>query len=61
MTVLLWVLAGLAVAGGLVALVAGIAGTTAPKGPGLAARLRAGRHLATRDEQMARRTRLIGG
>ncbi|XDV61523.1 type II secretion system F family protein [Streptomyces sp. R33] len=61
MSVLLWVLAGLAVAGGLVGLVAGIAGTTAPKGPGVAARLRAGRHLATRDEQMARRTRLTGG
>ncbi|WP_369780177.1 type II secretion system F family protein [Streptomyces sp. R33] len=57
----MWVLAGLAVAGGLVGLVAGIAGTTAPKGPGVAARLRAGRHLATRDEQMARRTRLTGG
>lgn len=61
MTVLLWVLAGLAVAGGLVGLAAGIVGTSAPKGPGVAARLRAGRHLATRDEQMARRTRLIGG
>ncbi|KPH98725.1 Type II secretion system F domain-containing protein [Actinobacteria bacterium OV450] len=61
MTVLLWVLAGLAVAGGLVGLVAGIVGTTAPKGPGVAARLRAGRHLATRDERMARRTRQIGG
>ncbi|WP_037636583.1 type II secretion system F family protein [Streptomyces katrae] len=61
MSVLLWVLAGLAVAGGLVGLVAGIAGTTAPKGPGAAARLRAGRHLASRDEQMARRTRLTGG
>lgn len=61
MTVLLWVVAGLAVAGGLVGLIAGIVGTSAPKGPGVAARLRAGRHLATRDEQMARRTRLIGG
>ncbi|MCC0100682.1 type II secretion system F family protein [Streptomyces flavotricini] len=57
----MWVLAGLAVAGGLVGLVAGIAGTTAPKGPGATARLRAGRHLATRDEHMACRTRLIGG
>ncbi|WP_330334775.1 type II secretion system F family protein [Streptomyces sp. NBC_00536] len=61
MTVLLWVLAGLAVAGGLVALVVGVVGTTAPKGPTLSARLRAGRQLATRDERMARRTRLIGG
>ncbi|MFI8266659.1 type II secretion system F family protein [Streptomyces sp. NPDC085665] len=61
MTVLLWVVAGLAVSGGLVGLVAGVIGTSAPKGPGAAARLRAGRHLATRDEQMARRTRLIGG
>ncbi|MET8298588.1 type II secretion system F family protein [Streptomyces sp. NPDC005180] len=61
MTVLWWVLAGLAVAGGLVGLVAGVVGTSAPKGPGLAARLRAGRHLASRDERMARRTRLMGG
>ncbi|MFF4331213.1 type II secretion system F family protein [Streptomyces sp. NPDC001591] len=61
MTVLWWVLAGLAVAGGLVGLVAGVVGTSVPKGPGLAARLRAGRHLASRDEQMARRTRLVGG
>ncbi|MFI1154752.1 type II secretion system F family protein [Streptomyces sp. NPDC020817] len=60
MSVLLWVLAGLAVAGGLVGVVAGIVGTTAPKGPGVADRLRAGRHLATRDERMARRTRLLG-
>ncbi|MFI5987673.1 type II secretion system F family protein [Streptomyces sp. NPDC051555] len=61
MTILLWVLAGLAVAGGLVALVAGVVGTTAPKGPSIAARMRAGRQLATRDERMIRRTRLIGG
>lgn len=61
MTLLLWVVAGLAVTGGLVGLVAGCVGTTAPKGPGLAARIRAGRQLASRDEQMARRTRLVVG
>ncbi|MEV6683924.1 type II secretion system F family protein [Streptomyces sp. NPDC051130] len=60
-TLLLWVVAGLALAGGLVGLVAGIVGTNAPKGPGLAARIRAGRHIASRDEQMARRTRLALG
>ncbi|WP_371640794.1 type II secretion system F family protein [Streptomyces virginiae] len=58
---LMWVLAGLALAGGLVGLVAGMVGTTAPKGPPVAARLRAGRRLAGRDERMARRTRLAGG
>ncbi|MFF2792596.1 hypothetical protein ACFVT6_38620 [Streptomyces sp. NPDC058049] len=58
---LMWVLAGLALAGGLVGLVAGILGTTAPEGPPVAARLRAGRRLAGRDERMARRTRLAGG
>lgn len=58
---LMWVLAGLALAGGLVGLVAGIGGTTAPKGPPVAARLRAGRRLAGRDERMVRRTRLAGG
>ncbi|MER7828095.1 type II secretion system F family protein [Streptomyces sp. NPDC096097] len=57
----MWVLAGLALAGGLVGLVAGIGGTTAPKGPPVAARLRAGRRLAGRDERMVRRTRLAGG
>ncbi|MFF3214151.1 type II secretion system F family protein [Streptomyces sp. NPDC002886] len=62
MTVLLlWVLAGLAVAGGLVGLAYGIVGTTAPKGPDLAARLRAGRGAASRDARMARRTRLTFG
>ncbi|MFJ3840572.1 type II secretion system F family protein [Streptomyces sp. NPDC090054] len=60
-TLLLWVLAGLAVAGGLVGVVAGVVGTTAPKGPGIAARLRAGRRLAGRDEKMVRRTRLAIG
>lgn len=58
---LLWVVCGLAVAGGLVGLVAGIVGTTAPAGPSVAARLRAGRRLAGRDERMARRTRLALG
>ncbi|MFE6848792.1 type II secretion system F family protein [Streptomyces sp. NPDC057686] len=57
----MWVLAGLALAAGLVGLAVGIIGTTAPKGPTLAARLRAGRRLAGRDEQMARRTRLAAG
>ncbi|MFG2753930.1 type II secretion system F family protein [Streptomyces xanthophaeus] len=61
MTVLLWMLAGLTLTAGLVALVAGVVGTTAPKGPGLAARVRAGRTLATRDEKMARRTRMAVG
>ncbi|MGW7317913.1 type II secretion system F family protein [Streptomyces sp. NPDC054865] len=60
-TLLMWVLAGLAVAAGLVGVVAGVIGTTTPKGPGLAARLRAGRRLASRDEKMIRRTRLAIG
>ncbi|MGW8782371.1 type II secretion system F family protein [Streptomyces sp. NPDC055796] len=58
---LLWVVAGLALAGGLVGLAVGIVGTTAPKGPTLAAQIRAGRRLASRDEQMVRRTRLAVG
>ncbi|MFD9356445.1 type II secretion system F family protein [Streptomyces sp. NPDC060031] len=58
---LMWVLVGLAVAGGLVGLVCGMVGTPAPKGPGLIARLRAGRALAGRDAVMARRTRLVSG
>ncbi|MFE2326049.1 type II secretion system F family protein [Streptomyces sp. NPDC059385] len=57
----MWVLAGLALAGGMVGLVVGVVGTTAPKGPTLAARLRAGRQLAGRDQRMARRTRLAAG
>ncbi|MEU6212185.1 type II secretion system F family protein [Streptomyces sp. NPDC047023] len=61
MALLMWVLAGLALVGGLVGLVAGIVGTTAPPGPTVAARIRAGRHLADRDERTARRTRLAGG
>lgn len=60
-TLLMWVLAGLALAGGLVGLVTGVVGTTAPKGPTMAARIRVGRRLAGRDERMARRTRLVGG
>ncbi|MGW7063534.1 type II secretion system F family protein [Streptomyces sp. NPDC054904] len=60
-TLLLWVLAGLAVAAGVVGVVAGVVGTNAPKGPGLAARLRAGRRLAGRDETMVRHTRLTIG
>ncbi|MBT2611452.1 type II secretion system F family protein [Streptomyces sp. ISL-87] len=57
----MWVLAGLAFTGGLVGLVAGIVGTTAPKGLGVAARLQAGRSLTSRDERMVRRTRLVLG
>ncbi|WP_174261868.1 type II secretion system F family protein [Streptomyces sp. ADI95-16] len=57
----MWVLCGLAVAGGLVGLVAGIIGTSAPAGPSLAARLRAGRSMASRDAAMARRTRMAAG
>ncbi|MET9607033.1 type II secretion system F family protein [Streptomyces sp. NPDC006512] len=60
-TLLMWVLAGLAIAAGVVGVVAGVVGTTAPKGPGIAARLRAGRRLAGRDEKMVRRTRLAVG
>ncbi|MFD6181945.1 type II secretion system F family protein [Streptomyces goshikiensis] len=57
----MWVLCGLAVAGGLVGLVAGIIDTSAPAGPSLAARLRAGRSIASRDAAMARRTRIAAG
>lgn len=57
----MWVLTSLALAGGLVGLGTGVVGTTAPKGPTVAARIRAGRRLAGRDERMARRTRLVGG
>ncbi|WLQ53894.1 type II secretion system F family protein (plasmid) [Streptomyces poriferorum] len=60
-TLLLWVLAGLATAGGIVGLVAGIAGTDAPKGPGLWARLRARTGHADRDARMRRRNRLVAG
>lgn len=62
MTILLmWVMAGLTLTGGLVGLASGVVGTTAPKGPGLAARLRAGRGAASRDARMARRTRVAAG
>ncbi|MFI5641988.1 type II secretion system F family protein [Streptomyces goshikiensis] len=57
----MWVLCGLAVAGGLVGVAVGIIGTTAPAGPSLAARLRAGRSMASRDAAMARRTRIAAG
>ena len=57
---LLWVLAGLAVAAGLVGLVAGIVGTTTPKGPSLIARWRAG-GFRDADAAMRRRTRLAAG
>ncbi|MEV7618406.1 type II secretion system F family protein [Streptomyces sp. NPDC089799] len=60
-TLLLWVLCGLAVSAGLVGLVAGVVGTTAPAEPSLAARLRAGRQAAGRDAAMKRRTRLTAG
>lgn len=60
MTALLWwVLAGLATSGGLVGLVAGVVGTTAPPGPGPVARWRV-RWSDPGDEQarMRRRTRM---
>ncbi|MFI5831986.1 type II secretion system F family protein [Streptomyces sp. NPDC051578] len=57
----MWVLAGLALMAGLVGLVTGVVGTTARKGPGVAARVRAGRALAGRDEKVVRRTRLVVG
>ncbi|MFD9270757.1 type II secretion system F family protein [Streptomyces goshikiensis] len=57
----MWVLCGLAVAGGLVGLAVGIIGTTAPAGPSLTARLRAGRSMVSRDAAMARRTRIAAG
>jgi Flp pilus assembly protein TadB len=59
---LLWVLAGLVIAAGLVGLVAGFVGTDAPKGPSLALRLRARTGHADLDARMRRRTRLaVGG
>ncbi|MFD4924230.1 type II secretion system F family protein [Streptomyces goshikiensis] len=57
----MWVLCGLAVAGGLVGLAVGIIGTSAPAGPSLTARLRAGRSMVSRDAAMARRTRIAAG
>ncbi|MGW1768261.1 type II secretion system F family protein [Streptomyces sp. NPDC002073] len=57
----MWVLCGLAVAGGLVGVVAGVVGTSRPAGPSLAARLKAGRSAVGRDAAMARRMRLVAG
>lgn len=58
---LLWVLAGLALAGGLVGLAAGIIGTTRPKGPSLASRLRARTGYADQDARLRSRNRLVAG
>ncbi|MFF3359193.1 type II secretion system F family protein [Streptomyces sp. NPDC002917] len=58
---LLWVTAGLALAAGLVGLVAGIVGTTQPKGPSVWGRLRARTGHAGRDARMRRRNRLAAG
>ncbi|MET7621941.1 type II secretion system F family protein [Streptomyces sp. NPDC005408] len=60
-TLLLWVIAGLALSAGLVGLVAGIVGTTQPKGPSLVARLRARTGQADQDARMRRRNRLVAG
>lgn len=57
----MWVLAGLLLTGGLVGLAYGIVGTTAPRGPGLMARLNAGRGLAGPGARMGQRTRLAAG
>ncbi|MBY8889432.1 type II secretion system F family protein [Streptomyces sp. PTM05] len=57
MSLLEWVLAGLAVAAGIVGLVAGIAGTDAPVRSSLLARWRAGA-AAGQDARFRRRTRL---
>ncbi|NUS15641.1 MAG: type II secretion system F family protein [Streptomyces sp.] len=58
---LLWVLAGLATAGGAVGLVAGIVGTDEPRGPSMLLRLRARTGQADADARMRRRTRLTVG
>ncbi|WUD70297.1 type II secretion system F family protein [Streptomyces sp. NBC_00510] len=58
---LLWVVAGLAVATGMVGVVAGVAGTSAPKGPGVVARLRARTGQADQDARLRRRNRLVAG
>lgn len=60
-TLLLWVVCGLAVAGGIVGLVTGVVGTSAPAGPSLAARLRARTGKADRDARARRRNRLAAG
>ncbi|WP_435056313.1 type II secretion system F family protein [Streptomyces venezuelae] len=57
----MWVLAGLALAGGLVGLFIGVVGTTTPKGPPVAARIRAGRRLAGRDARRTQRLRMACG
>lgn len=58
---LLWVLVGLALAAGVVGLVAGIVGTTRPKGPSLGARLRARTGYADQDARARRRIMLAAG
>lgn len=58
---LLWVLTGLAVAGGAVGLAAGLVGTTAPARASLWARLRAGTGHADADARMRSRTRITAG
>ncbi|MFD6274505.1 type II secretion system F family protein [Streptomyces sp. NPDC060209] len=58
---LLWVLAGLALAGGVVGLVAGVIGTTSPKGPSVGARLRARTGYADQDARARRRNMLAAG
>ncbi|WP_405499707.1 type II secretion system F family protein [Streptomyces anulatus] len=60
-TMLLWVVYGLAVGGGIVGLVAGIVGTSAPAGPSMAARLRARPGKADRDARVRRRNLLTAG
>lgn len=60
-TMLLWVVCGLAVGGGIVGLVAGIVGTSAPAGPSMAARLRARPGKADRDARLRRRNLLTAG
>ncbi|MGW2841893.1 type II secretion system F family protein [Streptomyces sp. NPDC001493] len=56
-----WVLCGLALSGGLVGVVAGVVGTTLPKGSPFGARVRARTGYASRDARARRRNRLIAG
>ncbi|MGI5041593.1 type II secretion system F family protein, partial [Streptomyces sp. JAC128] len=58
---LLWVLAGLALSGGVVGLVAGIVGTTRPKGSSVAARLRVRTGYADQDARARRRNMRVAG
>ncbi|MFF5170567.1 type II secretion system F family protein [[Kitasatospora] papulosa] len=58
---LLWVLAGLALSGGVVGLFAGIVGTTRPKGSSVAARLRVRTGYADQDARARRRNMLVAG